>query len=54
MSQLERLKKDVKELDHYIYKLAKKNKPELAQKMMKKRDFLQQHITEAVASYRGV
>ena len=49
MSQLERLRKDIRDLDHYIFKLQKKGNSRLAHKIMIKRDFLKQHIQE----YRG-
>lgn len=43
---MQRLKQDVKALDHYIHKVKRKGDPDLAHKIMKKRDFLQQHINE--------
>ena len=41
-NQIDRLKKDNKELGHYIAKLHKKGKTDLAYKMSKKQDFLNQ------------
>jgi|TARA_R110000765_G_scaffold311412_1_gene404610 uncharacterized membrane protein (DUF106 family) len=46
MGKMQRLKQDVKALDHYIHKVKRKGDPDLAHKIMKKRDFLQQHINE--------
>ena len=45
-AQLDRLKRDCKELDHYIHKLNKKGRNDLAYKINRKRDFLNQHIQE--------
>lgn len=44
--QLERLKKDSKELGHYIHKLNKKGRIDTAYKMQIKKDFLNQQILE--------
>jgi hypothetical protein len=43
-SQLERLKGDVTNLDHYIYKLKKQGKELLAFKISQKREFLLNNI----------
>ncbi len=44
--QVQRLKKDSKELQHYIYKLNKTGRNELAYKLERKQQFLTQHINE--------
>ena len=43
-TQVERLKNDSRELDHYIYKLQKRGKQNLVVKLTKKRDFLNQPL----------
>lgn len=45
--QIDRLKKDKQELGHYIAKLNKKGNSDLAYKMSKKQDFLNQTIAES-------
>ena len=45
-NQLERLRKDSAELQHYIHKLNKKGKTRLAHKVEKKRDYLNDYISE--------
>jgi hypothetical protein len=45
-SQLERLKKDSKELGHYIHKLNKRGKEDLAHKIGVRRERLNQHISQ--------
>jgi hypothetical protein len=45
-NQLERLRKDSAELDNYIHKLNKKGKQSLAHKVEKKRDYLDNYISE--------
>lgn len=45
-NQLERLRKDSAELQHYIHKLNKKGKTGLAHKVEKKRDYLNDYISE--------
>lgn len=45
-TQVERLKNDSRELDHYIYKLQKRGKQNLVVKLTKKRDFLNQTIKD--------
>lgn len=44
--QIDRLKKDSKELRHYIHKLNKKGRDDLAYKLAKKQEYLDQHIHE--------
>jgi len=44
--QVNRLKKDSKELGNYIHKLNKKGRYDLAYKIARKREFLDQHIVE--------
>lgn len=44
--QIERLKNDSRELDNYIYRLKKKGKIGLVAKLTRKRDFLNQTISE--------
>ena len=44
--QLERLRKDSAELQHYIHKLNRKGKTKLAHKVEKKRVFLNDYISE--------
>ena len=45
-NQIERLKKDSRELDNYIYRLKKKGKNNLISKLKRKQQFLQQAIAE--------
>lgn len=45
-NQLERLRKDSAELGHYVHKLNKKGKKELAHKVEKKREYLDNYISE--------
>ncbi len=45
-NQLERLRKDSTELSHYVHKLTRKGKEELAHKVERKRMFLDDHINE--------
>lgn len=45
-AQLARLKKDSKELEHYVHKLNKKGKTELAYKILRKQNYLNQNILE--------
>jgi phage shock protein A len=44
--QLERLKKDSHELDHYIQRMRKKGRDDLAYKLIQKQAFLNQTIVE--------
>lgn len=44
--QLERLRKDSKELTHYIHKLNKKGRADTAYKMQRKQEYLNQQILE--------
>jgi hypothetical protein len=45
-NQLERLRKDSAELGHYVHKLNKKGRQDLAHKVEKKRQFLDNYILE--------
>ncbi len=47
-NQIERLKKDSRELGHYIHKLNKKGKSDSAFKMSKKQAFLDAAIQQVV------
>ena len=46
LAQLERLKKDVTELEIYAKKLQKKGHVDRSQKILKKQDFLKRRIDE--------
>lgn len=46
INQLERLRKDSAELGHYVHKLNKKGKNELAYKVERKREYLDNYISE--------
>lgn len=50
-NQIERLKKDSRELGHYIHKLSKKGKNQAAHRMLKKQAFLDAAIEQV--SSRG-
>jgi len=52
-NQLERLRKDSVELSHYIHKLNKRGKTQLAFKVEKKREYLDTHISELANSVRN-
>jgi|TARA_B110000908_G_C10074761_1_gene366755 hypothetical protein len=52
-NQLERLRKDSAELSHYIHKLNKRGKTQLAFKVEKKREYLDTHISELANSVRN-
>lgn len=45
-NQIERLRKDSAELGHYVHKLNKKGKKELAHKVEKKRKYLDDFISD--------
>lgn len=45
-SQIQRLKKDSKELEHYIHRLHKKGKTDLVYKLSRKGEYLNQCISE--------
>lgn len=45
-NQIERLKKDSRELGHYIHKLNKKGKAQAAHRMIKKQAFLDAAIQQ--------
>lgn len=49
-AQIERLKKDSKELDHYIMSLKKRGKEEKAHKLQYKQEYLNQTINEVSQS----
>jgi hypothetical protein len=50
--QLERLRKDSAELSHYIHKLNKKGKTQLAFKVERKREYLDTYISDLANSTR--
>jgi len=45
-NQIDRLRKDSQDLKHYIHKLNKKGKQDLAYKFLKKQNFVEQQIKE--------
>lgn len=47
INQLERLRKDSRELGHYIHKLQKKGKDDIAYKVSRRQSFLNDAITQA-------
>mgnify|MGYP000914893127 CR=1 FL=1 len=48
--QLERLKKDSKELKHYMFRLEKEGKDQLAKKVKVKYEYLNSKITDLEAA----
>ena len=48
LAQVERLRKDERELDNRIYKLKKQGQNSKVHKLTKKRDFLKQSISEMI------
>jgi hypothetical protein len=52
-SQLERLRKDSRELGHYIHKLQKRGKVDIAYKVAKRQSFLDTAISQAETRLRG-
>ena len=46
ISQIERLRKDYRELEHYEYKMAKMGRSDLVRKLRLKRDFLGKSISD--------
>jgi hypothetical protein len=48
LAQIERLKKDSTELEIYAKKLAKKGLESRAEKILKKRDFIQRQLLEVI------
>lgn len=52
-NQVERLKKDSRELGHYIHKLQKKGKADIAYKIAKRQSFLESAISQAESRSRG-
>lgn len=51
MSQLERLKKDERELGHYLKRLQKKGKMRIAHTIQRKKEFLASRIEEVEEIY---
>lgn len=47
-AQIERLKKDSREINHAITRLKKKGKESKAHKLMLKREFLEQSINQTI------
>jgi len=52
-NQIERLKKDSRELGHYIHKLNKRGKTEIAYKVAKRQSFLDAAISQVETRLRG-
>jgi hypothetical protein len=52
--QLERLRKDSVELSHYIHKLNKKGKTQLAFKVERKREYLDSYISDLTNSSQSI
>ena len=52
-NQLERLRKDSRELGHYIHKLQKRGKQDIAYKVAKRQSFLDAAISHAETRLRG-
>jgi len=52
-NKLERLRKDSRELGHFIHKLNKKGKPDIAYKVAKRQTFLETAISQAESRLRG-
>ena len=52
-NQIERLKKDSRELGHYIRKLEKRGKKEIAYKIAKRQSFLDCAISQVETRVRG-
>jgi hypothetical protein len=52
-NQLERLRKDSRELGHYIHKLQKRGKADIAYKVAKRQSFLDTAISQAETRLRG-
>ena len=52
-NQLERLRKDSRELGHYIHKLQKRGKSEIAYKIAKRQSFLDAAISQVESRVRG-
>ena len=45
-AKIERLKRDSRELENYVHKLVNKGKIDIANKVRKRKDFLDYHISE--------
>jgi hypothetical protein len=52
-NQVERLRKDSRELGHYIHKLEKRGKTDVAFKIAKRQSFLDAAISQVEARLRG-
>ena len=52
-NQIERLRKDSRELGHYIHKLQKRGKADIAYKVAKRQTFLDTAISQAETRLRG-
>lgn len=52
-NQLERLRRDSRELGHYIHKLQKRGKVDTAYKIAKKQSFLEAAISQVENQLRG-
>ena len=52
-NQIERLRKDSRELGHYIHKLQKRGKTDIAYKMAKTQTFLETAISQVESRLRG-
>jgi hypothetical protein len=52
-NQIERLKKDSRELGHYIHKLQKRGKADIAYKVAKRQSFLNAAISQVESRARG-
>ena len=52
-NQLERLRKDSRELGHYIHKLHKRGKADIAYKVAKRQTFLDTAISQLETRLRG-
>ena len=50
-SQVERLRTDSRELDHYIQNLRKKGKDNMVYKLKRKQDFLNQTILDQTGDF---
>jgi hypothetical protein len=51
--QIERLKKDSRELSHYIHKLEKRGKNDIAYKLARRQSFLDAAIEQVESRIRG-
>ena len=53
-AQIERLKRDSRELTTYSKKLAKKGRSDLVHKIMLKKEFIDQHIADVVSEQNKI